>query len=102
MRPMTFQFSAVEEFGDFLADPFMLLRVADDAAAAYGVAAGFELGFDEGEEFGSGFNEGERFRQGEFQGDETDVADDEIDFVFEMTGGEIAGVEAFDGRYLWI
>ena len=80
----------------------MLQRVADDAAAAYGVAAGFELGFDEGEEFGSRFYEGQGFRQGEFQGDETDIADDEIDFVFEMTGGEIAGVEAFDGCYLWI
>ena len=80
----------------------MLQRVADDAAAAYGFAAGFELRLDEGQELGSGVNEGQSFRQGEFERDETYIADDEIDFVLEMTGNEIAGVEAFDRGYVWI
>ena len=61
-----------------------------------------QTGFDEGEELGPGFYERQGFRQGEFQGNETDVADDEIDFALEVTGGEIAGVEAFDGCDIWI
>ncbi len=59
MRPSDFPVFGGQEFGNFLADSFMLLRVADDAAAAYGVAAGFELGFDQGQKSGSGFGEGE-------------------------------------------
>ena len=69
--------------------------VADDAFAADGAGAGFELRFDQCDGPGAGDAEGERGGQDGGQADEAGVADEGVDRVGDLDGVEVAGVGAF-------
>ena len=77
---------------DLLADG----GVADNAPLADVVAAGFELGFDEGDGFAAGGKEAVEGREDEAQGDEGDIGDGQGGGLGEVAGFQVAGVAAVE------
>jgi len=73
-------------------DLFSDFGIAYDAAFSDFFAAGFELGFDEGDGFPAGAEEAINGGQNEAEGDEGDVGNGEIGRFGKIAGLEVAGV----------
>ena len=84
------------EIADSVDDPEAEDGIADDAAFADFLAAGLELGLDEGDGFPAGAQEAVDGRQDEAEGDERDVGDGEIGRFGQIAGLQMAGIAAIE------